>query len=119
MGFIGLGDQGLPMAVAVAEAGLSLHVWARRPASLERLGATAATIHATLTELAAACDIVACCVSTDADVLQLLSDGVLARLRPGGRRRGGGPGPCVGARGLPALVDRLPRTAARRARSLA
>ena len=27
VGFIGLGDQGLPMATAIADAGYSLHVW--------------------------------------------------------------------------------------------
>lgn len=35
VGFIGLGDQGLPMATAIAEAGYPLHVWARHPASLD------------------------------------------------------------------------------------
>lgn len=83
VGFIGLGDQGLPMAVAVAEAGFPLHVWARRPASLERLGAVPAIAHSTLGELAAACDVVALCVSGDDDVLELLSDGLLAALHPG------------------------------------
>jgi 3-hydroxyisobutyrate dehydrogenase-like beta-hydroxyacid dehydrogenase len=29
VGFIGRGDQGLPMATAIAEAGYPLHVWAR------------------------------------------------------------------------------------------
>jgi 3-hydroxyisobutyrate dehydrogenase-like beta-hydroxyacid dehydrogenase len=41
IGFIGLGDQGLPMATAIAEAGYSLHVWARRPGSLAALGTIA------------------------------------------------------------------------------
>jgi len=35
VGFIGLGDQGLPMATAIAEAGFPLHAWARRPTSLD------------------------------------------------------------------------------------
>lgn len=83
VGFIGLGDQGLPMAVAVAEAGFGLHVWARRPESLERLGAVPATVHDSPEHLAAACDVVALCVRGDEDVLQLLSDGLLAGLRPG------------------------------------
>ncbi|GAA3630801.1 NAD(P)-dependent oxidoreductase [Kineosporia mesophila] len=86
VGFIGLGDQGLPMATAIAEAGFALHVWARRPASLERLGDTPATIHATPAALAVVCDIVAVCVSTDEDLLQLLShgtDGLLVGLHPG------------------------------------
>ncbi|WP_107425894.1 MULTISPECIES: NAD(P)-binding domain-containing protein [Streptomyces] len=34
VGFIGLGDQGLPMATAIAEAGFPLHTWARRPAAV-------------------------------------------------------------------------------------
>ena len=37
VGFIGLGDQGLPMATAIAEAGYPLQVWpdpaTRRPAA--------------------------------------------------------------------------------------
>jgi 3-hydroxyisobutyrate dehydrogenase-like beta-hydroxyacid dehydrogenase len=86
VGFIGLGDQGLPMAVAIAEAGFTLHVWARRPASVERLGTTPCVTHATPAELAAVCDVVAVCVSTDEDLLRLLvdrTDGLLAGLRPG------------------------------------
>ena len=39
VGFIGLGDQGLPMAVVLADAGYPLHVWARAPGSLDVLGA--------------------------------------------------------------------------------
>ena len=31
VGFIGLGDQGLPMATAIAEAGYPLHVGGRSP----------------------------------------------------------------------------------------
>jgi hypothetical protein len=33
-----LGDQGRPMATAVAAAGFELRVWARRPASMDVLG---------------------------------------------------------------------------------
>jgi 3-hydroxyisobutyrate dehydrogenase-like beta-hydroxyacid dehydrogenase len=82
VGFIGLGDQGLPMATAIAEAGYQLNVWARRPASLEALGDTPHTAHATLTELAAASDIAALCVSTDEDVLRLAAE-LVPHLRPG------------------------------------
>ena len=35
IGFIGLGDQGLPLATAITEAGYPLHVWARHPGSLD------------------------------------------------------------------------------------
>jgi len=31
IGFIGLSDRGLPMAVAIAQAGYRLHVWACKP----------------------------------------------------------------------------------------
>ena len=34
VGFIGPGDQGLPMATAIAVAGYPLVVWARHPGSL-------------------------------------------------------------------------------------
>ena len=36
-GFVGLGDQELPMAAAIAEAGCPLHVRARRPSSIKAL----------------------------------------------------------------------------------
>ena len=83
MGFIGLGDQGLPMAIAIAEAGYPLQVWARRPGSLDALEAVAHVRHDHLVELAAASDIVCLCVSTDQDVMGLLTGGLLAGLRPG------------------------------------
>jgi 3-hydroxyisobutyrate dehydrogenase-like beta-hydroxyacid dehydrogenase len=74
VGFIGLGDQGLPMATAIAESAFELHVWARRPASLQALGTAPYTAHATVAELASACDIVLLCVSTDEDVLRLAGE---------------------------------------------
>jgi NAD(P)-dependent dehydrogenase (short-subunit alcohol dehydrogenase family) len=36
VGFVGLGDQGGPMALAIVEAGFLLHAWARRPQSYGR-----------------------------------------------------------------------------------
>jgi 3-hydroxyisobutyrate dehydrogenase-like beta-hydroxyacid dehydrogenase len=45
IGLIGLGDQGLPMATAIAEAGYPLHVWARHPGSLDALGNVAPVSH--------------------------------------------------------------------------
>lgn len=57
IGFIGLGDQGLPKVTAIAGAGYELNVWAWRPASLQALGGTPHTAHATAGELAAASDI--------------------------------------------------------------
>jgi 3-hydroxyisobutyrate dehydrogenase-like beta-hydroxyacid dehydrogenase len=83
VGFIGLGDQGLPMAVAIAEAGYPLQVWARRPGSLKALAGVPHATHETIQDLAAASDIVALCVSTDEDVIALVTGGLLEGLRPG------------------------------------
>lgn len=84
VGFIGLGDQGLPMAAAVAAAGFELHVWARRPGSLDGLIAagTPHTAHHSPADLAAACDLVALCVSTDADTAAV-SEQLLPAMHPG------------------------------------
>lgn len=68
------------MAAAIAEAGFALHTWARRPGSLDALGAVAHTRHDDLAALAAACDIVGLCVSTDNDVLDLVTEGLLGHL---------------------------------------
>lgn len=84
VGFVGLGDQGAPMARAVAEAGWPLHVWARRPQSLDALDGVASVACDTVDELARNCDLVLLCVRSDDDVEQLLVDqGLLAGLAPG------------------------------------
>ncbi len=83
VGFVGLGDQGLPMAVAIAEAGFPLHIWARSPGSLDVLGDTPHTAHATTRELGAACDITGLCVSHDDDVFEVVKGGLLDGLRRG------------------------------------
>lgn len=83
VGFIGLGDQGLPMAVAIAEAGFPLHAWARKGDSLQVLGSTPNVAHDTTRELGAACDIVGLCVSTDNDVFEVVEGGLLDGLRRG------------------------------------
>ncbi len=83
VGFIGLGDQGLPMATAIAEHGYPLHVWARRAQSLDQLTAVPHIPHQELAAFAAASDIVGICVSTDGDVMHLLTSGLLNGLHPG------------------------------------
>ena len=82
VGWIGLGDQGLPMAVAIAEAGYPLHVWARHPASLDALGGTPTSATAR-SRPGRRCDIVGLCLSTDDDVTQLVTGGLLDGMRPG------------------------------------
>jgi len=82
VGFIGLGDQGLPMATAIARAGFSLHTWARRPASSCGQDGVPHQRHDAVRDLGTACDVVCLCVPTDDDVRQLTVD-LLEGLRPG------------------------------------
>jgi 3-hydroxyisobutyrate dehydrogenase-like beta-hydroxyacid dehydrogenase len=71
------------MATAIAEAGYSLHVWARHPGSLDALGDAAYVRHDDTKDLAASCDVVGLCVSTDDDVMQVVTGRLLGGLRPG------------------------------------
>lgn len=82
VGFIGLGNQGAPIAHRIAAAGWPLTVWARRPASLAGF---AAKFAATPAALAAGCDLIGICVINDDDVREVLGGpaGVLAGVRPG------------------------------------
>ena len=52
IGFIGLGLMGRPLALHLARAGHALHLWARRPATLEPFGDVAATCHASPADVA-------------------------------------------------------------------
>ncbi|SMF73298.1 3-hydroxyisobutyrate dehydrogenase [Tistlia consotensis] len=84
IGFVGLGDQGGPMARAIAEAGFDLHVWARRPASLEAAAGLAHTAHDGVASLAAVVDVLCLCLRDDGDIRDLLDgQGLTASLRPG------------------------------------
>jgi 3-hydroxyisobutyrate dehydrogenase-like beta-hydroxyacid dehydrogenase len=60
-----------------------LHVWARHPGSLDALGNVAHVRHDDRKDPAASCDIVALCVSTDDDVMQIVTGGLLDGLHPG------------------------------------
>src|SRR3546814_20098294 len=83
-GFIGLGDQGAPIARRIVEAGYPLTIWARREASTALLSDTAAKVAATPAALAADCDLIGICVVTDKDVEQVtLESGLLDAIRPG------------------------------------
>lgn len=83
-GFIGLGNQGLPIARRIAGAGFPLRIWARRAASLAPLADTPAIADDTPAALAAACDLIGICVVNDDDVREvLLTHGLLAAMRPG------------------------------------
>lgn len=106
VGFIGLGDQGLPMAVAMADIGYQLHVWARTPDSLDVLGETPHIAHTSTRELGAACDIIGLCVSADDDVFEVVEGGLLDGLRRGAVIVNHGTGTPKNARRLAELCAR-------------
>ena len=85
VGFIGLGDQGAPMARRIVEAGYPTTIWARRAAALEPFAGTAAAVAPSPRQLGAASDLVAVCVRDDAGVEAVLNgpDGALAGMGPG------------------------------------
>jgi 3-hydroxyisobutyrate dehydrogenase-like beta-hydroxyacid dehydrogenase len=106
VGFIGLGDQGAPMAQAVSAAGYPLHVWARQPQSLAALDGYAHTAHATLAELARVCDIVALCLPKDADNTNIaVEGGLLADMSRGAVLVNHGTGMPQAARELAELAE--------------
>ncbi|MFH5824641.1 NAD(P)-dependent oxidoreductase [Georgenia sp. AZ-5] len=84
VGFIGLGDQGEPMAEAIAEAGHELHVWARRPEVVGPFVERGAVGHASAAELAAEVEHLGLCVVAEADVRSVLFDGVVLEALPEG-----------------------------------
>lgn len=85
VGFIGLGEQGKPLAVNVVEAGFDLLVNDVRPEAVAALVARGARAARTARELAAAADVVEVIVVDDRQVeaVVLGDDGVLAGARPG------------------------------------
>lgn len=83
VGFVGLGDQGGPMAVAIAESGFALHAWARRPAAYDALAGVAFERHADLASVAGSVDLLALCLRDDNDIEDLIAhQGLLEALRP-------------------------------------
>lgn len=83
VGFVGLGEQGAPIARRILDAGYSTVLWARRPESLDPFRDTVAQFAGSLAELAELSDMVCICVLDDADVEEVLHAGLLDGLRPG------------------------------------
>lgn len=85
VGFIGLGLMGRPMAQHVAAGGHTLHLWARRPASLDPFRNGNAQLHDTPASVAAQADVVVTMVADAADVDAVLfaQGGVLEGARRG------------------------------------
>jgi 2-hydroxy-3-oxopropionate reductase len=84
IGFIGLGLMGRPLALHLAQAGHTLHLWARRQASLDPFKAVDAKAHASPAEVARHAEIVFTMVADAPDVhAVILGDNGIAA---GGRR---------------------------------
>ncbi|MDP1653986.1 MAG: NAD(P)-dependent oxidoreductase [Rhodocyclaceae bacterium] len=85
IGFIGLGLMGRPMALHLAKAGHTLHLWARRPAALEPFNDVGAQVHVSAAKVAQHAEIVFTMVADAPDVraVALGTDGIAVGARPG------------------------------------
>ncbi len=84
VGFIGLGDQGAPMATAIARGGFELKVWARRPQSLDAVRDVDPTVCTSVVELGQQSDVVCLCLREDQDVEAVVfRAGLLKAMAPG------------------------------------
>jgi 3-hydroxyisobutyrate dehydrogenase-like beta-hydroxyacid dehydrogenase len=72
IGFVGLGDQGTPMAEAISDAGFELHVWARRVQSFDAISGVKYLRHNSLESLAPAVDVLCLCLRDDEDIWDLI-----------------------------------------------
>ena len=68
IGFIGLGLMGRPLALHLARAGHALHLWARRPASLDAFADTGARVHVSAAQVAKHAEVVFTMVADAPDV---------------------------------------------------
>ena len=72
------------MACAIAKAGWSLSVWARRPGSLAVLEGLPHAVHATVADLGRRCDVVGLCLRDDGDFEEVVvGQGLLEAMQPG------------------------------------
>jgi 3-hydroxyisobutyrate dehydrogenase len=83
VGFVGLGEQGTPIAHRILGAGYPMALWARRAASFESFAGSQAEIASDLHDLGARSDIVCLCVLNDEDVIEVLEGGIMDALAPG------------------------------------
>ena len=89
VGFVGLGLMGRPLALHLAHAGHTLHLWARRPAALEPFKHVDARVHVSAAEVAKHAEVVFVMVADAPDVARValgesgLSEGAAAAGREG------------------------------------
>ncbi|TFV88886.1 NAD(P)-dependent oxidoreductase [Blastococcus sp. CT_GayMR16] len=86
VGFVGLGDQGGPIASRIHGGGFPLTLWARRGRSLEPFAGTDVEIAAGPADLGRRSDVVGVCLFDAAGVREVLlgPGGVVEGMRPGG-----------------------------------
>ncbi|MBY0423676.1 MAG: NAD(P)-dependent oxidoreductase [Parvularculaceae bacterium] len=84
VGFIGLGDQGAPIARRIVEAGYPMVLWARRKEQLDPFAGTRATFADDIESLARAAHHVGVCVVDDSGVRDVCAR-LVAAMRAGGR----------------------------------
>lgn len=85
IGFIGLGLMGKPMAMHLEKAGHTLHLWARRAATLTPFAGLNAHTHASPAEVAQHAEVVFTMVADGPDVAEVClgAQGLAAGARPG------------------------------------
>ncbi len=81
IGFIGLGDIGLPIAQRILGAGFDLRVWNRSPDKALAIAAQGAEVAPSAADLGEHCDIVCTCVmgSDSVEAVVFGTDGIVAR----------------------------------------
>jgi 3-hydroxyisobutyrate dehydrogenase len=82
VGFVGLGNQGAPMATMIARAGWPLAIWARRAQALEPFKDLAVVVAPELAALAQSSDLLCVCVGDDAEVDEVMG-AAIPNLAPG------------------------------------
>ncbi len=84
VGFIGVGHMGRPMVDRLVAAGVPTQVYVRRPELRAELSADGVDVAESPTDLASRADLLILCFFSDAQVREvMLTDGVLAAMRPG------------------------------------
>lgn len=85
LGFVGLGVQGLPLALNLLADGHEVHGIDVAQAPLATLSNAGGSTGSTPAELARSCDVVFVCVATDAQVVEVIASegGLFAHARPG------------------------------------
>ena len=86
IGFIGVGNQGGPLAMRLIQAGHQITVFDLDPKALERFAEAGAAIAGSAAEVGAVCDFVEICVLDDDGVRDVVAgpSGLLTTMAPGG-----------------------------------